>query len=403
MGVRKRADLLEIKEISACLFAAVDVKVVELYFAFFLEDERQDFAVGMPGQKRKRGVDVLVGTIACTEKLLAFAALQVFEPKSDFALVVADIGDVFPVRADARLRESAVFLVFQWHHVFGLVGHKCLVTSLVEREPLIEQFLVFLARHIKQCLAHVARVFGQGEDVVERLAAVFFVDEVPKRVTRNLRVVVLQMVDFLVVARHDAALQLGFLVAVPIAGDVGHEAVAEPLRDVVAIRTADLRPDRDAVHHLAEQQARDALADLRLEVGVVAVEVENHLRADDFGDAACVAVFLFLKVDVALLEVALAVEHDELDFLSETAVEAGFEARNLVFGVGLGIFGQIVAALVEIHVEVVVRVVRPMEVAVLHAVLPERHVHAVVELGISHRHQGHKQQKQERVFLFRGH
>ena len=176
-------------------------------------------------------------------------------------------------------------------------------------------------------------------------------------------------------------MQLGFFVAVPIARDEGHQAVLEPFWNVVAVRAPDLRPNRDAVHHLAEQQARDALADLRLEVGVVAVEIENHLRPDDFCDAARVAVFLLLKVDVALLEVALAVEHDELYFLSEAAVEAGFELRNLLFGVGLRIFCEVVAALVEIHVEVVVHVVRPMEVAVLHAVLPKGHVHAVVELG----------------------
>ena len=116
-------------------------------------------------------------------------------------------------------------------------------------------------------------------------------------------------------------------------------------------------------------------------MGIVSVEVKDDFRANDFSDSTRVAVFLLLKVDVALLEVALAVEHDELDFLPETAVEAGFELRNLLFGVGLRIFGEVVAALVEIHVEVVVHVVRPMEVAVLHAVLPEGHVHAVVELG----------------------
>ena len=170
--------------------------------------------------------------------------------------------------------------------------------------------------------------------------------------------------------------------AVPVAGDIGHQAVLKPLRDVVTVGVADLRADADAVHHLTEQQARDALADLRLEVGVVAVEVKDDFRADDFGDAARVAVFLLLKVDVALLEVALAVEHDELDFLPKTAVEAGFETRNLVFGVGLHITGQVIAALVEIHIKVVVHVVRPMEIGPLHAVLPEGHIHAVVELGM---------------------
>ena len=108
---------------------------------------------------------------------------------------------------------------------------------------------------------------------------------------------------------------------------------------------------------MAEQQLCDAFADLRLEVGVVAVEVEDDFRADDFGDAARVADFLFLKVDVALLEVTFAVEDDELDFFAEAAVEAHFHAWNLVFGVSLGIFGQVVATLVEIHVEMVVLVI----------------------------------------------
>ena len=249
-------------------------------------------------------------------------------------------------------------------------------------------------------------VFGQGHDVVERLAAVFLVDEVPKRITGDPCVIVAQMVDFFVVARSYSALQLSFLLAVPVAGDVGHEAVLEPLRDVVAIRTADLRPDADAVHHLVEEQSRYAFADLGFEVGEVAVEIKDYFRPDNLGDAARVAVFLFLKVDVALLEVGLAVEHDKLDFLPETAVEARLEARNLVFGVGLGIFGQVVTALVEIHVEVVVHVVRPMEVAPLHTILPERHVHAVVELGIDHRRHCEEQgkyHKPDSVFPLRVH
>ena len=138
-------------------------------------------------------------------------------------------------------------------------------------------------------------------------------------------------------------------------------------------------------------------------MGVVAVKVEDDFRANDFGDAARVAIFFFLKVDVALLEVALAVEHNELYFLSEAAVEARLKLRNLVFGVGLCILGKIIATLIEIHVEVVVHVVRPMEVAILHAVLSERHVHAIVELGMSQRNHGKEQNKKNRVSFFRQH
>jgi len=130
---------------------------------------------------------------------------------------------------------------------------------------------------------------------------------------------------------------------------------------------------------------------LSFEMGVVAIEIEDNFRSNDFGYAARVAIFLFLKVDVALLEVTLAVEHDELDFLAEATVKAVFQLRNLHFGVGLGILGEVVAALVEIHIEVVVHVVRPMEVAILHAVLAEGHVHAVVELGMSHGNHRHEQ------------
>ena len=128
-------------------------------------------------------------------------------------------------------------------------------------------------------------------------------------------------------------------------------------------------------------------------MGVVAIKIKYDFRANDFGDAARVAVLLILKVDVALLEVALAVEYNELDFLSETAVEASLKLWDLFFGIGLRILCEVVAALVEIHIEVVVHVVRPVEVAILHAVLAKRHVHAVVELGMRHRSQGKEQGK----------
>ena len=113
----------------------------------------------------------------------------------------------------------------------------------------------------------------QSQDVVERLAAIFLVDEVPERVARNQGVFVAQMVDLLVTARCDTALQLGFLVAVPVACYEGHQAILEPLRDVVAVGTAQLRANRGAVHHLTEQQPHDAFADLCLEMGVVAVKI----------------------------------------------------------------------------------------------------------------------------------
>ena len=80
VSVGERADFLEVEEIGAGFFARVDVQGVELYFAFFLKDKRQDFAVGMPGQEWKRGVDILIGVIASREKLLSFAGLQVFKP-----------------------------------------------------------------------------------------------------------------------------------------------------------------------------------------------------------------------------------------------------------------------------------------------------------------------------------
>ena len=128
------------------------------------------------------------------------------------------------------------------------------------------------------------------------------------------------MVDFLVATRCYAALKLGFLVTVPVTSDESHQTILEPLWYVVAVTAAQLRTYRCAIHHLAEQQPSDAFSDLCFEMGVVAVEVKNDLCAYDFGDAARVAVFLFFKVDVALLEVALAVEHKELDFLAEATV-----------------------------------------------------------------------------------
>ena len=92
-------------------------------------------------------------------------------------------------------------------------------------------------------------------------------------------------------------------------------------------------------------------------MGIIAIKVKDDFRPDNFGNAARVAVFLFLKVDVALLEVALAVEYDELDFLPETAAQSVLETRDLVFGICLGIAGEVIATLVEIYVEIVILVV----------------------------------------------
>ena len=58
---------------------------------------------------------MLVGVVTGLEQLLPFACLQVFEPKADLALVVADVGDMSAVRTDAWLREGAVLFVFQLH------------------------------------------------------------------------------------------------------------------------------------------------------------------------------------------------------------------------------------------------------------------------------------------------
>ena len=138
VGIGERTDLLEIEEVKVGFFARINVQVVELDFALFLNDERQDFAVGMPCQEREAGVDVLIGTVACLEELLLFAALQVFEPESDFAFVVADIGDVSSVWANGWLREGAVLFVFQLHLVGGMVGHKGAITTFVIFEPFFD-------------------------------------------------------------------------------------------------------------------------------------------------------------------------------------------------------------------------------------------------------------------------
>ena len=153
---------MEIEKVEVGFLACINVQVVKLDFAFFLKDERKDLAVRVPCQQRERSVDVLVGAVTCLEKLLPFAALHIFEPKTDLSLVVADVCDISTVRTDARLSEGAVFFVFQLHWVGGLVGEQGSVTCLVKLKPFLNQNLVFLAGNIEQRLFHVLRAFGQG-------------------------------------------------------------------------------------------------------------------------------------------------------------------------------------------------------------------------------------------------
>ena len=138
--------------------------------------------------------------MASREKLLPIARLQVLQPKPDFSFVIADVGNVSSVRADAGLREGAILFVFQAHQVARLLRQKGFVAVFVEGIPFIDEFLVFLAGHIEKCPADVACVLSQGQDVIERFAAVFLVDEAPKRIACNLRFVIAQVVDFLVIA-----------------------------------------------------------------------------------------------------------------------------------------------------------------------------------------------------------
>ena len=58
-----------------------------------------------------------------------------------------------------------------------------------------------------------------------------------------------------------------------------------------------------------------------------------------------------------------------------------FHGGNLLLGILLGVFRQILSALVIVSVEFVVAVIRPVEAVPLHAVFAEGHVQAVVELG----------------------
>ena len=118
-------------------------------FAFLFKDERKNLSVGVPGQERERCVDVLVGAVACLEELLPLACLKVFKPEPYLAFVVADIGDVFAVRADGWLRKGAVFLVLQAHDIGGLVDQKRLIACFVKVVPFFNQCLVFFTRDIQ--------------------------------------------------------------------------------------------------------------------------------------------------------------------------------------------------------------------------------------------------------------
>ena len=68
---------------------------------------------------------MLVGTESCLEKFQFLVRLQILNPERDAAFIVADIGDVFSVGADARFGECAVLAVFQRHRIVWRVLQQC--------------------------------------------------------------------------------------------------------------------------------------------------------------------------------------------------------------------------------------------------------------------------------------
>ena len=77
----------------------------------------------------------------------------------------------------------------------------------------------------------------------------------------------------------------------------------------------------------------------------------------------------------------LVVENQKLDFLSEMVAKSFFHHGNGFFGVLENVTGKVFSALVIVNVKMVVFVIGPVEIAPLHAVFAELHVHAVIKLG----------------------
>ena len=164
---------------------------------------------------------------------------------------------------------------------------------------------------------------------------------------------------------------------------VSGEAFGHPRRRLDDTARPDGLAPVGLVHGLVEQHLRQPLAHLPRHRPAVARRVDEHLAAHQPGRSPEVGGFVLAEhhADVALPKFFLGVEHQHLKGPFQLAAKHRRQGVRLALEHAGDLACDLVSLAVMVHLEIALLKHLPLERAVLHPVLAERHIHAVGELG----------------------
>ena len=229
-----------------------------------------------------------------------------------------------------------------------------------------------------ECLAGTRVVEGLGDNFLA-----IDIDEIlPERVPRVGGIHRRKLLQTLVTACENAIFDVRLNIAVPMFTEIGGQPAVVPRRDIHQVVVGDVGADRRALHHPMGIDIHDAGANHLVQMGAVAVEVDVYLGTVNVGHTALVVEIRVIIGEVRLAKVRLRVIDDDLQLLFGGVIQQFF---NLLHNFGRfveDVLRQRTAGGIVIDVILFRPKVLPVEVLVLHAVLPEGELRAVVELGM---------------------
>ena len=185
-------------------------------------------------------------------------------------------------------------------------------------------------------------------------------------------IIVGQLVEVAVLIGQQQVLQGIILGHAPGLGSIGYIAIGHPLGQVqqggIAGNFADVLPKQAGIH----QYLGDAFADLPLQVGVVAVEVQDHLVVHQLREAAGIR-HIGAQPDIGGLGIVITVVQHNIGTALQGRFRKAFQLYELFLCHLQHVLGQFQAAFREVDVEIGRLVKAPVVFAVLDPVLPEIH------------------------------
>ena len=246
--------------------------------------------------------------------------------------------------------------------------------------PVVEKCPVGYLGGVGETFRHAFGGAGGVEDLVDGFRSVSVRNVFPERVACVGGIARREVVEIGVALRQDAVFHVRIDIAVPGFSKVGSQTAEIPVGHIHQVVVGHVGAHRRALHKPMGIHVHDTAADHPVEVGAVAIKVDVNLRAIDIGHAALIVKIVVIVCKVGLSEVLLRVIDDELQFAFGVVMQHLLNLRQDLGDLVIDILCQGLASRIVIDIILLGAHVLPVIVLVLHAVLAEADLRAVVEL-----------------------